>query len=147
MTTYVLRGPAQTTNEIEADSDGQALDSARAQLASIEPTTHTTWPSICVVRVGDDGSEESVDRVCITLDPLVPLCRGVREHEWRSPRELGFGDAGGGSVKHGDGVITTSVCRHCGSELRTDTWAVDGCTGEPGARKVSYREAARDIWR
>jgi hypothetical protein len=147
MTIYVLRGPAQTANEIEADSDGQALEGARAQLARIEPTTRTSWPSVRVFRVGGDGSEEYVDQVCITLDAVVPLCYGVREHEWRSPRELGFGDAGGGVVKHGDGVITTWVCRHCGSELRTDTWAVDGCTGEPGARKVSYREAVRDIWR
>jgi hypothetical protein len=49
-----------------------------------------------------------------------PCWGGVgQEHDWCTPRELDFGDTGGGVTKRGDVVTTVHVCKLCGTDRRT----------------------------
>lgn len=101
-----------------------------------------------VAREADDGPEPSVTEVevdrehyTIALDPDEPECIEA-EHDWRTPHEIVGGCSENPGVwGHGGGVTIHEICRHCGLQRHTDTWAQRPDTGEQGLRSVRYEDA------
>lgn len=64
------------------------------------------------------------------LHPAEPRCASGHEHDWAHLWTRG----------HGPGVLTESVCAHCGWIVRTDTGATDPRNGSQGATVIRYIE-------
>lgn len=116
----------------------------------------TRWIHVRVWRVGYDYEGEVVDvgeeHHRVTLDPLVPACVDGHEHDWYSPHEIVGGlRENPGVFGCGGGVAIHEVCRHCGCERVTNTWAQEAFLQEelqsvayyPGEYAQEIEEAAQ----
>ncbi|HTX08331.1 MAG TPA: hypothetical protein VME22_06950 [Solirubrobacteraceae bacterium] len=63
------------------------------------------------------------------------------EHEWRTPKDLGFGDSA--LVRDGDRVVIVSVCRRCGLDSRTAMSVEDHRADDWSRARVYY--SRRDL--
>jgi hypothetical protein len=105
-------------------------------------STETTFVSVCVTPLDEDGEPNDDEQECITIsvDPEEPECSGG-EHDWQSPHELVGGlKENPGVYGHGGGVIITEVCSRCGAYRIRDTWAQNPENGEQGLHSVTYRD-------
>lgn len=123
-----------------ADMDAFALD----WLANYEvpgPIDSTVWVRSEIWWYDEeDERERLIGSAVRAVDPDEPdcICTAIR-HDWRSWLALVGGDRRNpGVFAHGGGVEIHEVCRQCGIERITDTWATDPQTGEQGLRSVSY---------
>jgi hypothetical protein len=101
-------------------------------------------------RIDDPDDRESH---AIPIEAKVPDCP-EGEHEWCSPHSVVRGiKANPGVWGKGGGVVVHEVCRHCGVEQVTDTWAQDPSTGAQGLTSVTYHDldaedhSCADAWR
>jgi hypothetical protein len=122
--------------KIEADSPKEA---AQEYVMSGDwgVITKTTWIKVAVWSEVDEN--EDAEWHTITLDPIEPEC-SESKHDWRSPYSLLGGlKENPGVYGHGGGVVTTRVCKHCGTYRIADTWAQNPETGEQGLWSVEYK--------
>lgn len=125
---------ATVTAEDRADALQQAVDNVDRDNYDAEGTI---WIDVIVrnTLTGESDSET------VQLDEPEPEC--VEDaHDWRSPYSvLGGMKENPGVWGNGGGVISKTVCAHCGMYRVTDTWAQRHDTGEQGLTSVSYEPA------
>ncbi len=147
---------ATVTAEDRADALQQAVDNARNLNISSFPrrvrfviprcsrldrdnydAEGTIWIDVSVrnTLTGESDSET------VQLDEPEPEC--VEDaHDWRSPYSvLGGMKENPGVWGNGGGVISKTVCAHCGMYRITNTWAQRHDTGEEGLTDVTYEPA------
>lgn len=119
---------------IQAETVDDALDEARngvdedvyREPHDIYRTTHYVDVRVQCEETGEEASDT------VVVEPLEPPC-SADEHYWDVPfRVLVWG--------HGGGVVSSTVCRHCGWYRRVDTWAQRRDTGEQGLTETAYLE-------
>lgn len=105
----------------------------------------TIWIRVRTYRngVNSEGTIVEVDTEwhTITLDVPEPSCTDDGEHVWHAPYSLLGGlRENPGVWGNGGGAIIKEICRCCGCERITDTWAQNPETGEQGLTSVAYKE-------
>lgn len=114
-------------SDIEADSAREAAEEyARECDYEVDGKT-------ILVTVNVEGFDGESERIVVALDPEEPACEEGYSHYWQKDSNQG----------NGGGVIATDVCRWCGVQRTTDTWATNPDDGSQGHRTISY-SAARD---
>ena len=83
----------------------------------------------------------------VELAPPEPDCVGDGEHVWEAPYSIVGGIKENPGVSgHGGGVIIDEICRYCGAQRNTNTWA-QGPGGAQGYRSVAYTETNDEVLR
>lgn len=77
----------------------------------------------------------------VEIDPTPPACTKSK-HFFHSPHSIVGGiEENPGVWGHGGGVIILEVCKHCGLEKHTDTWAQNPQNGQQGLTSIRYTQS------
>jgi hypothetical protein len=110
-----------------------------------EKESKTTWVDVTAWQDGidADGNIRQVNdhTITMTVDAEVPDCVKGKSHDWISPHKLVGGcEDDPGVFSHVCGLIHREVCRYCGTEKVTDTWAQNPSNGQQGLESESYEK-------
>lgn len=138
-------------SDLNADNWKDAFKEAREFMKDgYTAEKSTEWYDYIITEYDDDGEEIRREDRTITIDPQEPDCEfegeTFKEHEWVSPHEIVGGlEENPGVHGHGGGVVFYEFCKHCGLQLKTDSWAQRPDNGQQGLHSVSYEEASNEI--
>lgn len=144
MTTYTMRDEAGSTETVEVATLDEARSAAREWVrgGDYDTSEGTVRERVAI----SDADGDDVETLTVAIDPTEPDCAEDRTHEWRAPVAVVGGlSENPGVFGHGGGVIMHEVCRHCGTERVTDTWAQDPATGEQGLESVRYEHSTAAV--